>query len=139
MHGLPLRQFGRWARTFGSSREFGWIAGTRSGAPRESERLEHAGLRVILEAGVFPEEGQLDRADGAVALLENDDFGHAFFGRVRRIDLFAVDREDEVGVLLDRTGLAQVRHDRALRAGALLDRARELRECHHGNLELLGE
>src|SRR5439155_9003527 len=109
-----------------SSRGFWWIAGARSGARRETEKLERAGLRVILEAGVFPEEGQLDRADGAVALLENDDFGHALFRCVRSVDLLAVDREDQVGVLLDRAGLAQVRHDRALRAGALLDRARGL-------------
>src|SRR5438105_1055874 len=98
-----------------------------------------AGLRVILEAGVFPEEGQLDCPDGAVALFENDDFRDALLGRVRRVDLFAIDREDEVGVLLDRAGFAQVRHDRALRAGALLDRAGKLRERDHGNLELLGE
>src|SRR5258706_16445313 len=125
--------------TFRLSREFAGIGGTRLGAGRETEKLERASLRVILEAGVFPEEGQLDRADGAVALLENDDFGHALFRRVGRVDLFAVDREYEVGVLLDRAGLAQVGHDRPLRAGALLDRAGELRECHYGNLELLGE
>src|SRR6267378_2652281 len=113
--------------------------GLRNAAGAGARGLVRARLRVVFEARVFPEEGQLDRADRAVALLENDDFGHALFRRVRRIDLFAVDREDQVGVLLDRAGLAQVRHDRALRAGALLDRAGKLRERHHGNLELLGE
>src|SRR5256885_9591035 len=100
----------------------------RSRARRETENLERAGLRVVLEAGVFPEEGQLDRPDGAVALFEDYDFRDALFGRVRRVDLLPIDRENEVGVLLDCAGLAQVRHDRALGAGALLDRAGKLRE-----------
>src|SRR5260221_13486994 len=115
------------------------MAGPRWGARPETRKLERAGLRVVFEAGVFPEEGQLDRADGTVALLEDDDFGHALLRRVGRVDLLAVDGEDQVGVLLDRPGLAQVRHDRSLRAGALLDRTGELRQRHYGNLELLGE
>ena len=46
--------------------------------------------------------------------------------RVGLVDLFAVDEDDEVGVLLDRARLAQVGEDRAL-VLARLDRARELR------------
>jgi hypothetical protein len=49
--------------------------------------------------------------------------------------LVAVDEHHEVGVLLDRAGLAQVRQHGAL-VRALLDAAVELRERDHGHLQL---
>src|SRR5690242_21117894 len=86
-----------------------------------------AGLREILEAGVLPEEGQPDRADRAVALLAYDDLGHTLVLRFLVVNLVAIDEQDHVSVLLDRAGLAQVRHDRSL-VRALLEAAVEDRK-----------
>src|SRR3546814_9590672 len=52
--------------------------------------------------------------------------------------LVAVDEHDDVGVLLDRAGLAQVGELRAL-VLALLDGARELREGEDRHIEILGQ
>jgi hypothetical protein len=52
--------------------------------------------------------------------------------------LVAVDEHDEVGVLLDRPGLAQVGQDRPL-VVALLDLPGELRERDDGHVEVAGE
>ena len=49
--------------------------------------------------------------------------------------LVAVDEHDQVGVLLDLAGLAEVRQERAL-VGASLDSARQLRDRDHGNVQL---
>ena len=51
--------------------------------------------------------------------------------------LLAVDEHDDVGVLLDRAGFAQVGELRPL-VLALLDRARELRQRQHRHVQLLG-
>ena len=57
-------------------------------------------------------------------MFGDDDFGEAFeFGIVFLIDLFAEDKGDEVGVLLDRAGFAQVRELRAMVAAAAFGRA----------------
>ncbi len=90
----------------------------------------------VLEARVLAEESEARRADRAVALLADDDLGHALFLRVRVVDLVAVDEQDEVGILLDRARLAKVRHHRPL-VRPLLERAIELRERHHRHAQLL--
>src|SRR5258706_14568557 len=73
------------------------VAGAR---PRSS--LVRAGVGVVLEAGVLPQEGELHHADRAVALLEEVDLGDPLIRRVGVVDLVAVDGEDQVRVLLDR-------------------------------------
>ena len=52
--------------------------------------------------------------------------------------VIAVQEDDHVRVLLDRSGLAQVGHDRAL-VGAFLDLAIELAQQDHRDSERLGE
>jgi hypothetical protein len=51
----------------------------------------------------------------------------------------AVDEGDDVGVLLDGAGFAEVGEDRLAVAAALLGGAGELGEGDDGNLQLLGE
>src|ERR1700681_4871624 len=54
-------------------------------------------------------EGQVNPADGTIALLADDEFGAAFeVGIVLLVDLLAEDEHDDVGVLLDGAGLAKV-------------------------------
>src|SRR3954466_9313423 len=77
-----------------------------SGLRRDSE-----GVRVleIREAGKPAEEGQVDAPDRAVALLADDHLGAPLrLLLVGRVDLIAVDEEDQVGILLDGARLAQV-------------------------------
>ena len=50
-----------------------------------------------------------------------------FVRTLRVVDFVAVDEEDQVGILLDGTGFAQIRHHRAL-VRSLLQTAVELRQ-----------
>ncbi|MDF2782518.1 MAG: hypothetical protein K0S96_2323 [Geminicoccaceae bacterium] len=108
-------------------------------------------------------EGELDRADRAVALLGDVEIGDAAAVLVAlpplavllvvllvaltgarlglgalQVVLVAVDEHHHVGVLLDRAGFAQIRELRPL-VLALLDRARELGERQDRDVELLGD
>ena len=74
----------------------------------------------------------------AVALLRDDEFRNPFVLRVLVVHLITIDERDDVGVLLDRAGLAQIREHRPL-VGARLGPTVELRKCDHGNVELLGQ
>jgi hypothetical protein len=88
--------------------------------------------------GVLLLEGQGDVADRAVAVLGDDDVRLALALGLLVVVLVAVDEGDEVGVLLDRAGLAQVGEHGAL-VGARLDAAVELRERDDRALQLAGE
>src|SRR5206468_1688137 len=101
---------------------------------------------VVVEPRVFLLEVQLHRSGRPVALLPDDHFGEAFDALVGlRIDwpvleLLPVDEADDVGVLLDRARLAEIRELRPpVLAAALLRGTRELGDRDHGNIELLGE
>src|SRR6516164_6610925 len=86
-------------------------------------------FRAVFEAGAGVQKGQFDHADGAVALLGNDDFGEAFEVRiVFLVDLFAEDEGDDVGVLLDRARLAQIGELRSMVSTTAFGSAAELRE-----------
>ena len=103
----------------------------------------HAPVREVLEARVFLDERQLRGAGRAVALLADDDLGHALRLLVRlpvvvAVLLLAVDEHDDVGVLLEGAGLAQVRELRAV-IGARLRRARQLRQRDDRHVQLLRE
>ena len=100
--------------------------------------VKNAGFGEVLEARVLAEEGEADRADGTVALLADDDLGRPLVLRVLVVDLVAVDEEDHVCVLFNRPDFAKIRHHRPL-VRPLLERAVELRQRHHRNLELLGQ
>src|SRR6266571_4903282 len=105
-----------------------------------SERLRHpVGLRSVLERGVLGYEGQFDDAGRAVPLLADDDIGHALvLLLLEAVAVGPIEEEDQVGVLLERPGLAQIGELRLL-ALAALHRARELRERHDGHVQLLRE
>src|SRR3954454_6005178 len=95
----------------------------RGGRPsgRPSVRRRQVGeLRVALE------EGELDRVRRAVAVLGQVHLGEALLVGLVVVVLVAVDEHHQVGVLLDRPGLAEGGEDRPL-VVALLDRAGELR------------
>ena len=68
----------------------------------------------IVEARVLADKRQLDRTNRAITLLADDDLGDALVFGIRVIDLIAVNKHDDVGVLLDRPGFTQVGVHRAL-------------------------
>src|SRR5260221_13692246 len=142
-------------------------------APRSISRTAFAALSVligdvvvadvIVELGDLALEAQLDRADRAMALLGDDDFGEPgdaldilrpavaavvelVVGLVRPahrlgtadIVFLAEDEHDDVGVLFDRARFAEVGQHWPL-VLAVLDRARELRQRHDRDVELLGD
>ena len=74
---------------------------------------------------------------GAVALFADDDFRDALVRGVLIIDFIPVNKHDDVGVLFDGAGLAQVGHDRPL-VGALFKAAVELGQGDNGHVQFLG-
>mmetsp|Transcript_3500 Transcript_3500/g.6607 ORF Transcript_3500/g.6607 Transcript_3500/m.6607 type:complete len:207 (+) Transcript_3500:220-840(+) len=99
----------------------------------------HIARGKVLELGVHALEGQLHRAHRAITLFRNNDLGHPrLLALVLGVVLVAVDEHDDVRVLLDGAGLAQVGHHRPL-VGPLLHRAVELRQCDDRALQLLGQ
>src|SRR6516165_9532800 len=93
----------------------------------------------LFKAGQAAAEDELDLVGRTVALLGDEDVGHvALFGRGVEIEeIGAVDEHDDVGVLFDSAGLAEVRELRA--ALVALGSPGELAEDEDGNLQLLGE
>ena len=57
----------------------------------------------VSEAGTHRVKRDVHCADRPVALFANDDLRSAPIGRVRVVDLIAIDEQDYVGILLDRT------------------------------------
>src|SRR4051794_8222467 len=94
--------------------------------------------REIRELRVALEERELHRVGRAVPVLGEDHLGEALAVRLLVVVLVPVDEGDEIGVLLDRSGLAQVGEDRPL-VRALLDRARELRQRDDRDVEVARE
>src|SRR4029078_467260 len=120
-----------------------------------SVRAELVVAGEIAEARQVAFERQLDRADGAMALLADDDLGLSGDGhhlllpfgelggslrRLKALDvIFLAEHEHhDVGVLLDRARLAKVGELRTL-VLALLDLARQLRQRDDRHRKLLGE
>src|SRR4051812_32870763 len=65
-------------------------------------------VRHVDEAGVMALEGHDDVAHGAVAVLADDDVGLTRARGLALVHVLAVDQHDDVGVLLQAAGLAQV-------------------------------
>jgi hypothetical protein len=61
-----------------------------------------AGCKIV-EARVFPTECECHHPDRAVTLFADNDLGLALFRRVVVVDLIAINEQDQVGILLDRT------------------------------------
>src|SRR5690349_12047264 len=102
--------------------------------------------REVVEPGEFFSEDELRHPRRAVALLSDDYFGEALDTLVRFgvdrpvVKLLAIDEAHDIGVLLDRAGLAQIRQLRPpVLAATLLRRARELRDREDRHIQLLGE
>src|SRR6266481_3253154 len=93
----------------------------------------------FLEAREAAAKYEADGVGGAVALLGYAELGFfALFGRGAGFEeVRAVDEHDDVGVLLDGAGLAEVGELRA--ALVALGGAGKLAEDEDGNLQLLGE
>src|SRR5438552_9988441 len=121
----------RFTASADTQNEFGWVRdyrnllGTR--APVE-----------VLEARELLQEGELDRARGAVALLADDDLRQAAVLVGGLVLLLPVDEHHDVRVLLQAARLPQVRELRPL-LRARLRGARELAQRHHRDAQLLGQ
>src|SRR5215204_5113433 len=129
-------EVGEWERKRRISRRLLWIAPRSTRAtvglviccwpfrtpPLSSTRRpppSRHSLREVLEARVFLDECELDGADRPVALLADDDLGRPLGLGVRvslgvAVLLLAEDEHDDVGVLLEGPGLAQVGQLRAM-------------------------
>src|ERR1017187_1852936 len=93
---------------------------------------------VVQELRVLLLEGERDFADRPVAVLGDDQVGHAGALGVLVVVLVAVDEHHQVGVLLEVPALAQIRELRFL-VRARVDRAAELRQGDHRHAELARE
>ena len=106
----------------------------------------------VLEAGDLWDEAHVDGADGAVAVLGDQQLGDLILPGVAVrgvhhevvlelalvVHIGAVDEDDDVGVLLDRAALTQVAELRDGRPAAL-NGAGELGEREHRHVQLAGE
>src|SRR3954471_14422863 len=137
---LPLPSSPHWAPTItvpGISCESVGGATPRR-VPAGPDPAHSGGALEAQEPRVLTLEGERHVAEAAVAVLGDDEVGLARAVGVLVVVLVAVDEHDEVGVLLDLAGLAQVGEHRAL-VGARLDAARQLRQRDDGDLELARE
>jgi len=75
---------------------------------------------MVFKLGELAQEGQADRANGAITLFCNNDLSHTFVWRVGPIDLVSVNKQNDVCILLDCSGFAKITHYRTL-IGPLLD------------------
>ncbi|MNR29179.1 hypothetical protein D3C85_1465500 [compost metagenome] len=80
----------------------------------------------------------MHRAGWSITVLADDQFGGTLCLAVLVIDLIPIDEQDQVGVLLDGAGLAQVGQQWAFVA-ALLQGAIELGQGDHRTTQLLGQ
>src|ERR1700736_4984017 len=54
--------------------------------------------RIVLELGVLAEECQLHLAGRTITLFRNDDVRNAFARRVRIVNLFPIDQQNDVSI-----------------------------------------
>jgi hypothetical protein len=94
--------------------------------------------RQTFKTGQVLQEGQTDRACGAVTLFADDDFGHTGIFGILVVVVVAVNEHDDVGILLDGAGLSQVTHHGAF-VGALLNTSVQLRQRNHRTLQFFGQ
>src|SRR3990167_11242194 len=92
----------------------------------------------IGKPGLLAQERQLHHASRAVPLLGDDQLRDAGVGTVRvaAIDLVPVDQQDDVAILFQRAGLAQVRELRPM-VTPELGRPGQLRQHEDRDVELL--
>src|SRR5690606_32281413 len=118
------------------------IAGSPGGRPAPAwprclRSRASSGGRHIDEGGVVELGGDGHGPDLAAAVLVDDQVGFAGSRALTLVGVVAVEEDDDVGVLLDGPGLAQVGLDGPL-VLPLLGAAVELRKDDHGDAELAG-
>jgi hypothetical protein len=84
------------------------------------------------------EEGEAGGAGGAGAVLGDDDLGGASVGGVGVVELVSVEEHDDVGVLFEGPGFAEVGQHGAF-VGPGFQRSGELGESDDGDVEFAGE
>src|SRR6185312_16737461 len=138
LHHLPSQSHGcrdaAWSRY--RSRDPAYQAAPGTEGSRSVHRK--ADIRHRFESGVLTEEVQHHGVGWAVTLLANDDLGLALVRAVFVVVLVAVDEHDDVRILLDGAGFAQVRHHGPF-VCPLLERAVELRQSDYRYVEFLCE
>src|SRR5690606_16753031 len=153
-----------WIREMNPSSDLCNKAGLMRSADRSSSQRRAGSFRPvptavffqIAKAGEAALKGQLDRADGTVALLADDHFGFAMAGLhdllpgghlvqivigglfALAVILLAEDEHDDISVLFDTAGFAQVRKLWAL-VVARLDLTGQLRQGDDGDVQLFGD
>ena len=99
----------------------------------------HLGAGLISKVREFPLEDEVDRARWAVALFRDDQLGVPSVSELVRPVVFRAETEDDdVGVLLDGAGFAEIAHDRAL-IFAPFDRPVQLAQKDDRTREILRE
>ena len=83
-------------------------------------------------------EVEFDFAGRAVAVFADVQIGQALAVGVGVVHFLAIDKHDQVSVLFDRTGFAQIGELGAL-VVAIFDGARELRQRQDRDVQFLGE
>ena len=79
----------------------------------------------IVKFAEFAGKDQRDFAGGAVTVFADDAFGHTFFISIRVVVFITIHEHNQVGILLDGTGFAQVGHHGAF-VGAGFNSTRQL-------------
>src|SRR5699024_6770083 len=75
--------------------------------------------RQIFKARIFADKRHMHSTDRSVTLLADNQLGKPLVvGVIGIIDFITIDESDQVGILLDGTGLTQIRHHRPF-VGAL--------------------
>ena len=80
-------------------------------------------------------EEQFFFSNGTVAMFTDENVCNSLAFRVLIVDVFAIDEHHDIGILLDRTALAEIGQHRNRRFSGL-DGATELRECNHRDIQL---
>ena len=80
---------------------------------------------------------QLDGASWAIALFADDDFGHVGLFAIFIVVIIAVNEHDDVRILLDGAGFAEIGQHGALVLALFIGTA-QLAETQDGDLQLLG-
>ena len=79
----------------------------------------------VVKFAEFAGKHQRDFAGGAVTVLADDAFGHAFFVGIGVVVFITIHKHNQVGILFDGAGFAQVGHHRAF-VGAGFNSTRQL-------------
>ena len=83
-------------------------------------------------------ESQLPITRRAIAMFPNQNIGNAFFFRLRIINLIAINEHHDIRILFNSPGFPEISQNRD-RGFPILDRATELGQRKHGNIQFFCE